>query len=245
MRRTKRKAGDASMKKESGENSFARVGRCRLFLISALTLFSLLLLTPFVRTQPAPSAEGSKSDSVDRCGNSKAIRIPVINPSPAASTVSEGGVEPKERSISGGPKGTAYFFLGSLCPCTDAHKQSIMELMSLAPKRGIKLVAVFPNRGESVELVEHFFEGIGFKMDYIIDSTNRWVRKFDAAKTPQVFLVNAKGRVVYSGPIDDSVENLGQVKNAYLKDALLDLAEGRPVAVSRAEGSGCWIVRSR
>jgi hypothetical protein len=120
-----------------------------------------------------------------------------------------------------------------------------MELMSLAPKKGVKLVAVFPNKGESVELVEHFFKGVGFKMKYIIDSTNRLVTKFGARKTPEVFLADPKGKVVYSGPIDDSVENLGQVKNAYLKNAVLDLSEGKPVAVSRAEGSGCWIVRNR
>lgn len=143
------------------------------------------------------------------------------------------------------PKGTVYFFLGSLCPCTDAHKHSIMELMSLAPKKGVKLVAVFPNKGESPELVEHFFKGVGFKMPYLIDSTNRWVRKFGARKTPEVFLVDAKGKVVYSGPIDDSVENLGQIKNAFLKNAVLELVEGQPISVSRAEGSGCWIVRNR
>ncbi len=143
------------------------------------------------------------------------------------------------------PKGTVYFFLGSLCPCTDAHKHSIMELMSLSPQKGIKLVAVFPNKGESEELVEHFFKGVGFKMTYIIDSTNRLVKKFGAKKTPEVFLVDSKGKVVYSGPIDDSVENLGRVKNAYLKNGVLDLAEGRPVAIPRAEGSGCWIVLNR
>ncbi len=142
-------------------------------------------------------------------------------------------------------KGTAYFFLGSLCPCTDAHKHSIMELMSLAPKKGIKLVTVFPNKGESSELIEHFFKGIGFKMEYVIDSTNRLVKKFGAKKTPEVFLVDEKGKVVYSGPIDDSVENLGRVKNAFLKNAVLELAEGRPISVPRAEGSGCWILRNK
>ncbi len=143
------------------------------------------------------------------------------------------------------PKGTVYFFLGSLCPCTDAHKHSIMELMSLAPKKGVKLVAVFPNKGEAVELVEHFFKGIAFKLPYIIDSTNRLVKKFGAKKTPEVFLVNEKGKIVYSGPIDDSVENLGRVKNAFLKNAVLELASGRPVSLPRAEGSGCWIVRNK
>ena len=169
----------------------------------------------------AGEADSLQGDSIDRCGNRK------------------------EKLIAGGFKGTAYFFLGSLCPCTDAHKHSIMELMSLAPKKNIKLVAVFPNKGESVELIEHFFKGIGFKLDYLVDSSNRLVKKFGAKKTPEVFLVDEKGRVVYSGPIDDSVENLGQIKNAYLKNAVLELAQSRAISVPRAEGSGCWIVRNR
>lgn len=217
------------------------VRRHRPFIILAVVLLPVLGLAG--SGWAGPGADSLKNDSIDRCGNPKSLAVPLLNPA----TPAESGpaVEQKVKLVRGGPKGTAYFFLGSLCPCTDAHKQSIMELMSLAPKKGIKLVAVFPNRGESVELVEHFFAGIGFKMEYVIDSTGRWVRKFDARKTPQVFLVNPKGRVVYAGPIDDSVENLGQIKNAYLKNALLELAEGRPVSVPRAEGSGCWIVRGR
>ncbi len=191
----------------------------------------------------APATDSLKTESIDRCGNPKAVSLPIQGRTNSGQ--SEGVASRGEKLVLEGGKGTAYFFLGSLCPCTDAHRHSIMELMSLAPKKRIKLVAVFPNKGESVELVEHFFKGIGFKMTYIIDSTNRWVRKFDAKKTPQVFLVNEKGRVVYSGPIDDSVENLGRVKNAYLKNAVLDLADGRPVAIPRAEGSGCWIVWHR
>lgn len=191
----------------------------------------------------AGAADSLKGDSIDRCGNPKAVSFPLQNR--PASFQSEAVVRPGEKQLAKEGKGTVYFFLGSLCPCTDAHKHSIMELMSLAPKKNIKLVAVFPNKGESVELIEHFFKGIGFKLDYIVDSTNRLVKKFGARKTPEVFLVDEKGRVVYSGPIDDSVENLGQIKNAYLKNAVLELAEGRPVTVPRAEGSGCWIVRNR
>ena len=203
----------------------------------------LLVMFLLLGAGQTPSADSLKTDRVDRCGNPKSVIVPIINP--VSPTPAEGIPERREKFTVGGPRGTAYFFLGSLCPCTDAHKHSIMELMSLAPKKGIKLVAVFPNKGESVELIEHFFKGIGFKMDYIVDSTNRLVKKFDARKTPEVFLVDAKGKVVYSGPIDDSVENLGQIKNAYLKRAVLDLAADRPVAVRRAEGSGCWIVRNR
>ena len=233
----------STKKKDRKEGPFGRMMRHRPWLFCLLVLTSFLGPAGFGRPSQAPETDSLKTGGLDRCGNPKAVSRPVqdqTQPTPPQRSP-EWSVKLTESGI----KGTAYFFLGSLCPCTDAHKHSIMELMSLAPKKGIKLVALFPNKGESVELVEHFFKGIGFKMDYIIDSTNRWVKKFDARKTPQVFLVNGKGRVVYSGPIDDSVENLGQVKNAYLKNAVLDLVGGRPVAVPRAEGSGCWILRNR
>lgn len=200
----------------------------------------------------AAADSSKKSDTLDPCGQpvppnlfqkvSTTGERPAGSPNASPATVLRKADLPK---VPGGPKGTIYFFLGSLCPCTDAHRNSIAELMSLLPKRRVKPVAIFPNRGESVELVEHFFRGLGFKMAYVIDSTNRLVDKFRAKKTPEVFLVDTKGKVVYSGSIDDSVENLGQVKHAYLKNAVMDLTDGRPVAVSRAEGSGCWIVRKK
>jgi hypothetical protein len=204
---------------------------------------AVLIAAPAGAGSLAERPDSLKSGSIDRCGNPKAVGLPLQNQ--PVSIQSEAVVRPGEKQLANEGKGTAYFFLGSLCPCTDAHKHSIMELMSLAPKKGVKLVAVFPNKGESAELIEHFFKGIGFKLDYLVDSTNRLVKRFGAKKTPEVFLVDEKGRVVYSGPIDDSVENLGQIKNAYLKNAVLDLAKGRPVSVPRAEGSGCWIVRNR
>jgi len=206
-------------------------------------LLTILLFAPTSAGGQQLGTDSLKNNSIDRCGNLKSVNAPIINP--ISPTSSEEIPSRKEKLIVSGSKGTAYFFLGSLCPCTDAHKHSIMELMSLAPKKNVKLVAVFPNKGESVELIEHFFKGVGFKLNYLVDSTNRLVKRFGAKKTPEVFLIDEKGRVVYSGPIDDSVENLGQIKNAYLKNAVLDLAEGRPVSVPRAEGSGCWIVRNR
>jgi len=121
-----------------------------LFFLSAL----VLLAAPAFAGERAQGADSFKTDSIDRCGNPKAVSLPLQNRT--ASIPSEGAVERGEKQIVKKGKGTAYFFLGSLCPCTDAHKHSIMELMSLAPKKGIKLVAVFPNKGESAELVEHF-----------------------------------------------------------------------------------------
>ncbi len=221
-----------------GDSSPKQLCHRPLFLLAVV-----LILGPAGAGGQTPAADSLKTASVDQCGNPKTVNQALQDRTVSSQT--QRAADQLEKFIAQDNRGTAYFFLGSLCPCTDAHKHSIMELMSLAPKKGIKLVAVFPNKGESAELVEHFFKGIGFKMDYIIDSTNRWVRKFDARKTPQVFLVSPKGRVVYAGPVDDSVENLGQVKNAYLKNAVLDLSAGRPVAVPRAEGSGCWIVRNR
>jgi hypothetical protein len=216
----------------------------RPFYLLAFAALFLMVLFAIVRSQTARK-DSLKADSIDRCGNPKAVLAPVVPISAPPKPVRRDSVSIQKLALPHGRKGTAFFFLGSLCPCTDAHKHSIMELMSLAPQKGVRLVAVFPNKGESEELIEHFFKGIGFKMDYIIDSTNRLVKDFGARKTPEVFLVDEKGRVVYSGPIDDSVENLGQVKNAFLKNAVLELAEGRPVSLRRAEGSGCWIVRNR
>jgi hypothetical protein len=216
-----------------------------VFFLTAALFLPVLGFPAQTALKRSSTIDSSPKDSFDTCGQSAGKKLKTARPGGKPEKTSNPADFKNWPPRLRGEKGTAIFFLGSLCPCTDAHKHSIMELMSLAPKKGVKLTAVFPNRGESEELIEHFFKGIGFEMDYILDPTNRWVRKFDAKKTPQVFLVDSKGRTVYSGPIDDSVENLGQVKNAFLKNAVLELAEGKPVSLPRAEGSGCWIVPNR
>src|SRR4030065_1050849 len=152
---------------------------------------------------------------------------------------------PKQvRSFSPRTKGTVLIFFSSLCPCTDAHRIMVENLMTRMPASGFKFYAVFSNKGETTELIEYFYRTIGWQMPYILDSSGTLQKKYKATHTPQAFVISPQNKVLYRGPIDDSNLNQGRVDNPYLKNAIEDLLEGRAVKASEGAGTGCWIFRS-
>ena len=61
--------------------------------------------------------------------------------------------------------------------------------------------------------------------------------------TPTVWVVDARGKAVYTGAIDDN-QNAADVKQRYLKDALDSVLADKPVAVSESKASGCELKKA-
>lgn len=147
------------------------------------------------------------------------------------------------KAITPGTKGTVLLFVASLCPCTDAHRVMVENLLEQNRSKGINFYGVFSNIGESQELVEYFFRSIGWQMPYLLDSSGVIAKKYKATHTPQAVVLSQSKKVLYRGPIDDSNLNQGRVTKAYLKNALDDILVGRTIKTPEVTATGCWIVR--
>ncbi len=69
-------------------------------------------------------------------------------------------------------------------------------------------------------------------------------RSYDARVTPHMYIIDAKGTLVYMGGIDDKpTTDWDDVKTAknYVRAALADMANGRPVADPVTRAYGCTI----
>ena len=66
-------------------------------------------------------------------------------------------------------------------------------------------------------------------------------KAFGAARTPEVFLFDAKGTLVYHGAVDDNVESAQKVSKTYLKDALESVVAAKDVSVTQTKAVGCGI----
>ncbi len=142
-----------------------------------------------------------------------------------------------------GTQGTVLLFVASMCPCTDAHRIMVKNLMNEMQNRDITFTCVFSNEGETRVLAEHFFKQIEWDMPYVLDSKGKLAIQYGATNTPQAIVLDGLQQMVYRGPIDDSNRNLGRVKNAYLQNALHDVVAGQPVQMAEVTPTGCWIVR--
>jgi hypothetical protein len=66
-------------------------------------------------------------------------------------------------------------------------------------------------------------------------------RAFGASVTPEAFLFDKGGKLVYHGTIDDNHKQPDQVSKRYLKDALDAVAGGKAPSVGETKSMGCGI----
>jgi hypothetical protein len=79
------------------------------------------------------------------------------------------------------------------------------------------------------------------RFPYVIDATSDIARAFGATKTPELFLFDSTGRLVYHGAVDDNAHEPDAVQHHYLADALSSLVAGERIAVPDTRSMGCGI----
>jgi len=158
------------------------------------------------------------------------------------------GVDGKSVSIAGaaGAKGTLVLFICNHCPWVKAWQSRIAELGNAAGKQGIGVIAI--NSNDPSAYPEDDYAGmvqrakdVGYRFAYVVDATSDVARAFGATHTPEAFLFDAKGKLVYHGAVDDNAREPGAVKSHWLADAVTAVAAGKPVATADSKAMGCSI----
>ena len=142
-------------------------------------------------------------------------------------------------------KAVAVVFLGTECPVAN---KSIVKLnyLSRSFKKGNWNAAVVgvlsdPRVGRAEAQAWAKERGVAFPI--IFDATGDLAMALQPIKTPDAFVFDASGTVVYRGRIDNAVIELGKEKHdasSYdLAAAVTDVLRDRPVAVPRTDSIGC------
>jgi peroxiredoxin len=144
------------------------------------------------------------------------------------------------------PAGTLVIFTCNHCPFAKRWESRIVELGNTYQAKGIGVVAI--NANDPKAYPEDAFEAMqvrakekGMEFPYVVDSTSNVARAFGATKTPEAFLFDKSGKLVYHGAIDDNGEEPAKVEKAYLKLALEAVVNGEKVAIAETKSIGCGI----
>jgi thioredoxin-related protein len=147
-------------------------------------------------------------------------------------------------------KGVLVIFTCNTCPYVKLSESRIKEYTDLAAKNGIGAVLINSNEAQradgdddSFAEMRAYYTKQDLKCFYTLDAKSEVADAFGATRTPQCFLFNKDGVLVYKGAIDDNVKDPKAVKNAYLKDALNALAKGEKIATTESKSIGCTIKR--
>jgi hypothetical protein len=145
-----------------------------------------------------------------------------------------------------GRKGTLVLFICNHCPWVKAWQPRIAAVGNAALAKGLGVVAVNSNDPAAypedafAEMVKRA-RAVGYKFPYAMDSTSALAVAFGATHTPEAFVFDAKGRLVYHGAIDDNAQDAKAVKSHWLADAVDAVAAGRAVPTAETKALGCSI----
>jgi len=145
-----------------------------------------------------------------------------------------------------GKKGTLVVFTCNHCPWAKMWQTRVTEIGNAAGKAGLGMVAINSNDPsaypeDDMNGMKQRAKQLGMKFPYVVDASSDVARAFGATRTPEAFLFDAEGKLVYHGTIDDNMQDASAVKATYLKDALESVANGQDVAVKETKALGCGI----
>ena len=145
-----------------------------------------------------------------------------------------------------GAKGTLVIFTCNSCPWARAWEGRIAELGNAYAKQGIGVIAINSNDPaqkpeDDMAAMQERAKTLGLAFPYVMDASSDVARAFGATRTPEAFLFDAKGKLVYHGAVDDNAHKPAEVTTRWLNDALAATAGGKAVAVKETKSLGCTI----
>jgi peroxiredoxin len=164
-----------------------------------------------------------------------------------ATSVKMKNVDGHEVSIAdvAGKEGTLVIFSCNHCPFVKAWQSRIAALGNAAKDKGVGVIAINSNdpaayAEDSYDEMQARAKQLGFTFPYVVDATSDVARAFGATRTPEAFLFDKAGNLVYHGAIDDSKE-ANQVSKHFLQDAIDAAVAGKTVPVAETKFVGCGI----
>ncbi len=161
------------------------------------------------------------------------------------------GTDGQMHSLDGvkGEKGTAVVFTCNECPFAKGYEDRLIALAKEFQPKGIGFVAINANDpkivpGDAFEFMVKRADDKHLPYPYVLDSTQETARAYGARVTPHIFLLDARGTLVYRGRVDDSLEQ-EKVKTHDFAEALAALTSGQPVKVAETKAFGCGVKYAR
>jgi peroxiredoxin len=141
-----------------------------------------------------------------------------------------------------GKSGTLLIFVATRCPVSNAYNARMQKLSEDFRARGVNVVGINSNSIEPAAEVKQHAAEKGLTFTILKDAGNVVADRFDAQVTPEAYLLDAAGKLVYHGRIDNS-RNADAVTSSELRDAIEAVLAGKPVEKSEVRAFGCSIKR--
>jgi peroxiredoxin len=140
-------------------------------------------------------------------------------------------------------KAVVVMFVATKCPYSNAYNDRMRDMAALYEKQGILFVGINSNKTEPGDEVSAHAKQHGFAFPLMKDPDNKVADLYDARHTPEIYVVDPQGKLVYHGRIDENYEDPTKVTSPDLKNALDQLLAGKPIVKAETKAFGCSIKR--
>ncbi len=144
--------------------------------------------------------------------------------------------------------GLLVMFSCNTCPVVKKYQARTLEVCSKAMASEIGVVLLNSNEatrdaGDSYDDMKEYATQQGYNFNYVLDENSAMADAFGAARTPEVFLFDKNGKLVYHGAIDDNPNSAASVGRKHLQVAMEELTSGKDISTKTTRSVGCGIKR--
>ena len=151
----------------------------------------------------------------------------------------------KEHSLNSlkGKNGTVLIFIATKCPVSNAYNERMEKLAQDYKAKGVNVVGINSNVTEPAAEVKSHAAEKHLTFTILKDDGNKIADRLGATRTPEVYALDASGKLVYHGRIDNS-QNPANISSNDLREALDSLLAGKPIQKTTGAAFGCTIKRA-
>jgi thioredoxin-related protein len=144
--------------------------------------------------------------------------------------------------------GLLVMFSCNTCPYVIKNQSRTKDICAYAAENKIGVAIVNSNEGnrdsdDSYAAMQAYAKSQNYKWHYVLDSNNEIADAFGAKRTPECYLFNKDGKLVYHGAIDDNPADKANVKRVHIKEAVNEMLSGKDISVKESRSIGCGIKR--
>lgn len=145
-------------------------------------------------------------------------------------------------------EGLLVMFSCNTCPYVIKSQGRTKEAMDYARKHNIGMVIVNSNEAQrgnedSYNAMSKYGKSQGYNVPYVVDEKSAVADAFGATRTPEVYLFDGNGKLVYKGAMEDNPSTPAESKEMFLKAAIDNMLAGKPAEPNSTKSVGCTIKR--
>jgi hypothetical protein len=145
--------------------------------------------------------------------------------------------------------GLLVMFTCNTCPFVKANQGRTRDICAYALNHSIGVILLNANEGErgegdSFSAMQAYAKDQQYHWYYAIDQDSKMANLFGASRTPECYLFDGSGKLVYEGAIDNNPGDASGVTRQHLHIAIDEMLGGKEVSVKESRSVGCQIKRA-